>query len=138
MAFEPIERKTIKVVEGIDFTISIPAISANSSYHYDIHEKRTNASKYVPFDQITVDNNSSSDIELVINDDSSKTYLIFSKSSRTIELRNVIRKFTITEKSGSNISANEVRVVISKLGATSDSLSRAIAKNVFFRGLLGL
>ncbi|MHA1864998.1 MAG: hypothetical protein ACTSWZ_00705 [Candidatus Heimdallarchaeaceae archaeon] len=136
--FEPKERKFVKVVEGIDFTFNIPSISANSSYSLDLHENGGNPAKYVPYDQITIDNNSSSDIELSINDDSSKTYLIFAKSSRTIELRNAIRRFSITEKSGNNISANQIRVVVSKIGMDSDGFAKAVAKNVFMRYFLGL
>lgn len=115
-------------IEGISLLLSVEAISANSFVIVDFFETDP-YDKYAPFDVCEVFNDSSSKIKFLINQRPDSYRMIAGKSSRTIK---PVKLWTarIEEQSGSNITSGEIRLTLEKLGATSDTLVKKLARKV--------
>ena len=87
--------------------------------------------KYKPFNSIRVTNDSNENIEIIINDDILKRFIvpantIISSSSY------FIHRFTIINNGIANIGAGDIDIIISQTGKTPDDLVKSIFKRLLF------
>lgn len=128
-------RNEVKGIAGIIKTLNLGAIGATTILKYNIEDRQPTWVKYLPFDSVTIVNDSGSDLLIEINMDSSKTIAVPASTQKTVS-NYAIRSFTVTTDAVA-VLTQELRMEFERIGTTADTLAKAIAKNVFFRALFG-
>jgi len=99
-----------------------------------------NARKYLPFDSLTIENNSDEDLEAYINSSRPRGSLLMfvpSKTQRTFDKAKV-RMVAIKNVSATTTSANEIYVQFVKDVAGSDKLGNILVRSNLLKGLEAL
>lgn len=142
--FQPRHRRETRAISGVvvGSVKNSATITAGSIWTYNIEDQKTTWVKYLPFDRIVVVNNADEDISLYPNMDTGRAKLIPSGTIWVFEAPEdipAIHSWKIkNEHASTTVSANEIEIQCSRKGMVSDSLAKAISKNVFMRALLGL
>jgi len=114
-----------------------PSISANGIYTFAPADNSPE-SKYKPFDSVTIQNDSNSDITLFLNGDKDRAFPVQSGTSRELETPriNFFSHFRIEEDSGSSISSGDLTIEVSRKGMDSDKRARQQASRPMLRKVL--
>lgn len=122
-------RELARQVEGRSFTFSAGTIAASAKKTFDLTD-HAQYSKMVPFDGFHIFNNSNSVIEIRPNQDDLLMVPIAGKMEKgrgDLHIWNL----SITEISGSEITAGDVQITIIRLSASADTMWKRIAKRIF-------
>lgn len=130
------QRNITKEVEGIFFSLNLGAIGASSDTIYNMEDRQPTWVKYLPFDSFTLTNDSSADIIFYINMDSNQGTPLPAGVIKTIT-NHPIRAFRFTNDANA-ITDGQFRIDFERQGMTPTNLTKAMARNVFFRGLMGM
>lgn len=129
-------RNDVRNIDGILITLNIGALGSSSRLTYNIADRQPTWVKYLPFNSMTITNDSSSDIVFYINMDTTRATAVPSGTIKTIEGYG-ISSFVITNDATA-ITDGQVRIDFERVGMVSDNFSKALSKNVFVRALLGV
>jgi len=135
VTFAQIQQMTKKsrVLEGIASSFSNAATVAAGAFSHFYPEWDDNATsyKYLPFDDVTIQNNSNADLTFSVNDNFDQSYLVGQKTVltyNTTKIRNVRVK---NISSATTCAIGEITVIFSKNGASSDTVSRGLMERFF-------
>lgn len=126
-------RERTRNITGIFHSINVGAMNASSTLVYNFADRHPALAKYLPFDSITITNNSSADLLVKLNMDNDKQTPVPAGSIKTISGYG-IHSLIITNDANAIVSG-ELRIDCERTGATVDRVSKAIADNVFFKAL---
>jgi len=136
-------RKDTRNISGIvvGSVKNTATITAGSIWTYNIEDNKSAWVKYLPFDSITIVNNSGEDISFYPNMDIDRKKLIPAGTIWVLDAPAdipAIHSWKIENLDSTNtIAIDELEITCSRKGMVSDSLAKAMSKNVFFKALLG-
>jgi len=111
-------RETMREIEGTpSYTERNPSINANGFWILNFEDDRTYG-KWTPLDLVIVDNQSSSDLELQINQNDDQAVTVTSNNSKTVA-RDGIRSLKFVERSGNPVSSDDIEVTFTRQGTDS-------------------
>ena len=122
-------REQLKEIDGTpSYTENVPEIESNG--HFIINfESHPQYGKWTPLNMLVIDNTSTSDLEVQINQNDDQSILVPSNNSKTIS-RDGIRQIKILEKSGNVVDSNEVQLTFTRNAVTSDEVMRSKKKTI--------
>jgi len=106
-----------------------PSISANGHYTFS-PSAQERVSKYMPLDEITVQNNSNSNIALLLNGSSNRKYIVKAGTIRSFDSSDIkpFRTYKLQELSGSSVSQEAVTVDVRRSGMDADKAAKQRAE----------
>lgn len=111
-------RESMRQIEGTpSYTERNPSISSNGFWILNFEDDRTYG-KWTPLDLVIVDNQSSSDLELQINQNTDQAVTVTSNNSKAVS-RDGIRSIKIVERSGNAVASDDVEVTFTRQGTDS-------------------
>ncbi len=121
-------KKRIEIYGSENFTQE-PSITADGIFSFSpAPQKRI--SKYLPADEITVQNNSNSNLELLLNGTDSRKYVVKAGTVRSFDSTDILpfNRYKLKELSGEAVSQGDVTIDVRRSGADSDKLARQKAQ----------
>ena len=143
MIVQPKRREEVKKITGIsvaDITNSA-TITSTGEWVVTLEDDYTSHQKYLPFDRIIITNNGEDDLYFDVNQASGFRRLIPKGTIWTFECPEdlpMVWGWRITNAGTTTITANKIRIGLSRKGMVSDSFAKALSKNVFTKFFLGL
>ncbi|MEM5867230.1 MAG: hypothetical protein QXG39_04855 [Candidatus Aenigmatarchaeota archaeon] len=141
------ERKIVREIEGIGvFTFKNQQLEPNEFqiFDFEYHDTIDNTGrlrKYLPFDSVTIINNSEGDIQVYWNCSENHFSVIPKGTIWVFEATKdipAIWRIKILNSSNNTISENKIVIAVSRRGMDSDRFVQAISKNVFMKWFLGV
>lgn len=106
-------RETMREIEGTpSYTERNPQIDGDGFWILDFEDDRTYG-KWTPLDLVVIDNQSSSDLEIQINQNNDQAVTVTNNNSKTIN-RDGIRSIKIVERSSSSVAEDDVEVTFTR------------------------
>lgn len=122
-------REQLRQIEGTpSFTERNPTISANGFWLLNF-EDDYQYGKWTPLNLVVVDNQSASDLNILINQNDDQAVSLPSNNSKTIQ-REGIRRLKIVERSGNQVSKDDVEVTFTRQAVSTDELAREKKKTL--------
>lgn len=102
-----------------------PDINANGIYTYS-PEATERVAKYMPLDEVIIQNNSNSDIEWLGNGSEERKQVIKSGQIQTFDSSDILpfRAYKVKELSGSAISSGDLTITVRRSGMDADKKAR--------------
>ena len=106
-----------------------PAISSNDVYTFS-PKATERIAKYMPCDELTIQNESNSNIALLFNGSSNRRYIIKAGTIRDFDKTDILpfRTYKLKELSGNAVNEGDVTVDVSRAGMDSDKQARKQAE----------
>lgn len=120
-----------------------PVLSANGLFSYS-PEPTDRVSKYMPLDELTIQNDSNSDLALLLNGSSNRKYIVGAGTVRSFDSTDIqpFRAYQLKELSGNATSAEDVTVDVRRAGMDADKAARQQserpAASKFIENIIGL
>jgi len=121
-------QERIEIYGSENFTQE-PSISADGIFTFS-PAPQERVSKYLPADEITVQNNSNSNIALLLNGTESRKYVVKAGTVRSFDSTDILpfNRYKLKELSSQAVSQGDVTVDVRRSGADSDKLARKKAQ----------
>jgi len=129
-------RKNVREVEGVIRTLNIGAMDASSTLQYNLEDRQPNWVKYLPFDSVTIINDSGADIVFCINQDIDRATGVPAGSIKNISGYGIF-SFTVTNDANA-ITSGQIRMDFERQGMVSDNFTKRISMNPLAKILLGV
>jgi hypothetical protein len=125
-------RDTSEWVASPPFSVYLPSIAANGMHVVDWASTDRRSMSYLPFNSALIVNNSTSDIEIWVNqDENHKIPVVANSIMRLLPSDASIFSFKILNKGTTDIQANQIMITCSRINTTDAVISRVVER--FFR-----
>ncbi len=115
------------------FSFTNVELATNESQFIDLELDNTSIAKYLPLNNINIQNSSSEKVELTVNQDDQKKYILQPGTIISMDetIFPAIRYIKIKNLSASTISASEVNITVYKVGVTVEGIVERTHQKLF-------
>lgn len=117
-------QERIRIYGSENFTQE-PSISADGQFSFS-PAPQDRVSKYMPLDEVTVQNNSNSNVALLLDQDDSRRYVVKAGTVRTFDSSDILpfRRYKLVELSSQSVSQGSITVDVRRSGMDQDKRAR--------------